>query len=137
MEYPTSELTLLRLHLGRLAGGDETVAAFRTWWFQNAWWDETSDDVILEDLGSGITALLYQSESPGIRISPTILASEIYRRVLFSNPPSFQTEGWKNQDPGFWGPLAPAMQKEIQDKAPRMAKAAEILSRRDAWDRLL
>jgi len=65
----------------------------------------------------------------------TILASEIYRRVLAVESPAFTTAP-AGIDPAFWGPLRDAVGRELARKVPRYETAAAKLSQGRAWDEL-
>jgi glycerol-1-phosphate dehydrogenase [NAD(P)+] len=64
----------------------------------------------------------------------TILASELYRRVLGINSPQWRLP--PQPDMSFWGSLAPEMERQWSRKAPRYAAAKQALSRGGAWDDL-
>jgi glycerol-1-phosphate dehydrogenase [NAD(P)+] len=73
----------------------------------------------------------------------TVLASEVYRRVLATESPEFvvqPAEGSRNGATGvderFWGKLAGQMAQEYAGKAERLLLVREKLARKDAWDRL-
>ena len=63
----------------------------------------------------------------------TILASELYRRVLAIESPEFAEPG-PSVDRAFWGRLADAVQEHYADKDERMRVARETISRGNAWD---
>jgi len=65
----------------------------------------------------------------------TILASEIYARVLALDAPAFRP-GPAGIDRAFWGPLADAVQAAYAEKADRLRTARERLARGTAWDEL-
>lgn len=65
----------------------------------------------------------------------TILAAELYRRVLATESPQF-VEPPTHVDRAFWGPLAETMAQQYSDKADRLAAAREKLSQGGEWDRL-
>jgi len=65
----------------------------------------------------------------------TILASELYRRVLATESPRL-TEPVGEVDRPFWGPLAGVVAEQYAQKLDRLAQAREKLSRPGAWDRL-
>lgn len=72
-----NDLTTLFVHLRRLEGGEEAVDEFSTWFFQNAAWDDRSDDEALVDLGSGITSILYQWGDLAPRMTVEMVVREI------------------------------------------------------------
>ncbi len=55
-----TELEPLLDHLRSLADGSESVAAFNTWFFMNAAWEDRASDETLDDLGAAIESILYQ-----------------------------------------------------------------------------
>ena len=55
-----TELEPLLDHLRSLADGSESVAAFNTWFFMNAAWEDRASDDTLDDLGAAIESILYQ-----------------------------------------------------------------------------
>ncbi len=57
----------------------------------------------------------------------TILASELYRRVLAAESPIL-AEPAEGIDRAFWGPLADAVEAEYVQKVPRLREAREIFS---------
>jgi len=65
----------------------------------------------------------------------TVIASELYRRVLAIDSPAFvaPTEA---VDETFWGPLAGAVTAEYTQKIPRLRAARDQLARGGAWDDL-
>jgi len=64
----------------------------------------------------------------------TVLASEIYRRVLSIESPEFHTP--VSVDKGFWRALGDEIEAHYTAKIERLQKAAEMLSQGDVWDRL-
>ncbi len=64
----------------------------------------------------------------------TVLASEVYRRVIGLESPSFCRHS-VGIDREFWGPLGDEVETHYVQKVERLQKAAEVLSRGDAWDR--
>jgi len=65
----------------------------------------------------------------------TIIASEVYRRVLAVESPEFADAG-EGVDRDFWGPLADSVEAEYARKVPRLQAAREALGRDGAWDGL-
>ncbi len=65
----------------------------------------------------------------------TIIASELYRRVLATDSPSLP-EPTGGTDPALWGPIAPEVAKEYVQKLPRLHQARRLLADADRWDRL-
>ncbi len=65
----------------------------------------------------------------------TILASELYRRVLAIDSPAF-VEPAAGVDSAFWGPLADSVADEYAGKAERLAIAREKLAEGNTWDRV-
>ena len=65
----------------------------------------------------------------------TVLTSELYRRVLDVESPSFSRPSM-DVDKEFWGELSGEVETQSAQKIGRLQKAVEILSQRDAWDRL-
>ena len=65
----------------------------------------------------------------------TVLASEVYRRVISLESPSF-SRAPMDVDKEFWGVLGDEIETNCAQKVERLHKAVEILSQRDAWDRL-
>ncbi len=65
----------------------------------------------------------------------TILASELYRRVLAIESPTFTVPD-DEVDRAYWGPLDDVVAEQHARKAGRIASAVEALSRGDAWNRL-
>jgi glycerol-1-phosphate dehydrogenase [NAD(P)+] len=65
----------------------------------------------------------------------TVLASELYRRVLAVESPKLAAPQ-ASPDERFWGKLAGEMTQECSAKAERMRRAAEKLARRGEWDRI-
>ena len=65
----------------------------------------------------------------------TILAAELYRRVL-----QLESPRWRDPPPGidegFWGPLSGEVQRQYAEKADRLRSAREGLEGRGGWDRL-
>ena len=65
----------------------------------------------------------------------TILASELYRRVLAVESPDLrQADVEINRR--LWGPLAGVVAEAYAEKRPRIEQAADVLRRKDAWDSL-
>jgi len=65
----------------------------------------------------------------------TIIASEIYRRVIAIESPRFTRET-AGVDPAFWGRLTEGVQSFYADKPARIAAAVTALSTGNTWDRL-
>jgi len=65
----------------------------------------------------------------------TILASEVYRRLLAEESPDW-TDAPANVDQDFWGALAAQVVAQYAEKRPRLTAAREQLSRGNAWDDL-
>ena len=65
----------------------------------------------------------------------TILASELYRRVLAVQRPRL-VEPAGEVDREFWGPLAEEVARQYAQKLPRLRQAAEKLSQPGQWDDL-
>jgi glycerol-1-phosphate dehydrogenase [NAD(P)+] len=65
----------------------------------------------------------------------TVLASELYRRVLAVESPEL-VEPRTSPDERFWGKLAGEMTPECSAKAERMRPAAKKLAQRGEWDRI-
>jgi len=65
----------------------------------------------------------------------TVLASEVYRRVIGLESPDFSRASMEF-DRDFWGSLADELEAHYARKVGRLRKAMDILSRGDAWDRL-
>lgn len=65
----------------------------------------------------------------------TILASEIYRRVINLESPHF-SHASMDVDKEFWGVLGNEIASQYTQKGERLHQAVEILSQGDAWDRL-
>ncbi len=65
----------------------------------------------------------------------TILAADVYRRVLAVESPHF-VEPPDTIDSEFWGPLAPAVARQYREKLPRYDRAREKLKAHGAWDHL-
>ncbi len=65
----------------------------------------------------------------------TVLASELYRRVLAVESPSVAAPEL-SPDERFWGKLAGEMRQEYSAKAERMRLAARKLAKPGEWDRI-
>jgi glycerol-1-phosphate dehydrogenase [NAD(P)+] len=65
----------------------------------------------------------------------TVIASEVYRRVLAVESPKF-VDPQGSPDERFWGELAGEMTQEYAAKAKRLRPAVEKLSQRGEWDRI-
>ena len=65
----------------------------------------------------------------------TIIASELYRRVLVVESPEF-AEPAEAIDTPFWGRIAHEVEAEYVEKIPRLGAAREKLSKGGEWDRL-
>lgn len=65
----------------------------------------------------------------------TILACELYRRVLATDSPRW-ADPPEAVDAPFWGPLAGVVAEHYQQKIERLHIAREKLSRGDTWDRI-
>jgi glycerol-1-phosphate dehydrogenase [NAD(P)+] len=65
----------------------------------------------------------------------TVLASEIYRRVINLESPGFYLPAM-DIDGEFWGVLGDEIETNYAQKVERLQKAVEILSQGDSWDRL-
>jgi len=65
----------------------------------------------------------------------TVLALELYRRVLATEPSRWIAEQGAI-DERYWGALSAAVRAEYDGKRKRYAEAGEKLSRPGAWDRL-
>jgi glycerol-1-phosphate dehydrogenase [NAD(P)+] len=65
----------------------------------------------------------------------TVLASEIYRRVLAVERPVFRIPQAK-VDGAFWGPITPAVGAQFVQKPAKWTAAAAKLSKGSAWDDL-
>ncbi len=65
----------------------------------------------------------------------TILACELYRRVLATESPAW-TDPPAKVDRRFWGRLADVVAEQYAQKLPRMAQATGKLSQAGAWDRV-
>jgi glycerol-1-phosphate dehydrogenase [NAD(P)+] len=65
----------------------------------------------------------------------TVLASEVYRRVLATESPEFVVQP-ATVDERFWGKLAGQIAQEYAGKAERLRRVREKLARKEAWDRL-
>jgi glycerol-1-phosphate dehydrogenase [NAD(P)+] len=65
----------------------------------------------------------------------TVLASEMYRRVISLESPDF-SHASMGIDREFWGPLGDEVEVNYAQKVERLQKAVEILSQGDSWDRL-
>ncbi len=63
----------------------------------------------------------------------TVLASELYRRVLAVESPQF-LDPIEAVDRNFWGPLADVVEAEYVEKIPRLHQAVAKLSTGGAWD---
>jgi glycerol-1-phosphate dehydrogenase [NAD(P)+] len=65
----------------------------------------------------------------------TVLASEIYRRLLEMESPA-----WRDDpaviDRTFWGSMADAVEKAYAPKRRRLTEARRVLSQGDCWDDL-
>jgi glycerol-1-phosphate dehydrogenase [NAD(P)+] len=64
----------------------------------------------------------------------TVLASEIYRRVISLESPDFCAS--MDFDKEFWGEVGDEVETQYASKMERLQKAVEILSQGDSWDRL-
>ena len=65
----------------------------------------------------------------------TILASELYRRVLAVERPAFRIPQAK-VDAAFWGPITGAVDAQFSQKPAKWTAAAAKLSKGSAWDDL-
>jgi len=65
----------------------------------------------------------------------TVLASEIYRRIISIESPQFSLPAM-DIDKNFWRGLADEVETHYAPKRERLQQAFEILARGDAWDRL-
>jgi glycerol-1-phosphate dehydrogenase [NAD(P)+] len=65
----------------------------------------------------------------------TVLASEVYRRVISIESPDFSRPSMEI-DKEFWGMLGDEIETQYAQKVERLQKAVEILSQGDSWDRL-
>jgi glycerol-1-phosphate dehydrogenase [NAD(P)+] len=65
----------------------------------------------------------------------TILASEVYRRILNLESPDFSSTSM-DIDRAFWGEMADEVENHFAPKVERLHRAVEILSQGDSWDRL-
>ncbi|MBW1803325.1 MAG: iron-containing alcohol dehydrogenase [Deltaproteobacteria bacterium] len=65
----------------------------------------------------------------------TILASELYRRVLDTDSPDWKAP-LESTDISFWGHLSGNIQEQYGLKQERLRKAREVLSRGNQWDEL-
>jgi glycerol-1-phosphate dehydrogenase [NAD(P)+] len=65
----------------------------------------------------------------------TVLASEIYRRIVSLESPDFSLPAM-DIDREFWGVLADKLETHFTPKRERWQKTVEVLSQGDAWDRL-
>ena len=65
----------------------------------------------------------------------TVLASEVYRRVISLESPDFSRASM-GFDKEFWGALGDGVETQFAQKVERLQKAVEILSQGDSWDRL-
>jgi glycerol-1-phosphate dehydrogenase [NAD(P)+] len=63
----------------------------------------------------------------------TVLAAELYRRVLSIESPVFH-EPPESVDIGFWGPFGHAVQAYYKKKLPRIRSVREKLATGNAWD---
>jgi glycerol-1-phosphate dehydrogenase [NAD(P)+] len=66
----------------------------------------------------------------------TVLASELYRRVLSMDSPDFDRGPAGTIDAEFWGPLAGVVSEHYRTKAPRLQAAREKLRGGSTWDDL-
>jgi glycerol-1-phosphate dehydrogenase [NAD(P)+] len=74
----------------------------------------------------------------------TILASELYRRVLAVERPRFRLPARSHRvsgarqgaDAAFWGPITTAVDRQYSQKPAKWTAVAEKLSRGSAWDDL-
>ncbi|MGA9349573.1 MAG: sn-glycerol-1-phosphate dehydrogenase [Anaerolineae bacterium] len=65
----------------------------------------------------------------------TVLASEVYRRVISIESPDF-SRAPMDFDKEFWGVLGDEIETNYAQKVARLQKAVEVLSQGDSWDRL-
>ncbi len=65
----------------------------------------------------------------------TILAAELYRRVLATESPTLP-EPKPRVDLATWGPLSGVVGEKYAEKLPRLHKARNLLGTGGAWDRL-
>jgi glycerol-1-phosphate dehydrogenase [NAD(P)+] len=65
----------------------------------------------------------------------TILASEVYRRILDLESPDFSRTSM-DIDRAFWGEMADEVESHFAPKVERLHRAVEILSEGDSWDSL-
>jgi len=65
----------------------------------------------------------------------TVLAAELYRRVLAVESPQF-IEPPGQVDGAFWGRLAPAVAEQYARKLPRLRAVEALLARGQRWDEL-
>jgi glycerol-1-phosphate dehydrogenase [NAD(P)+] len=65
----------------------------------------------------------------------TVLAAEVYRRVLAVESPE-PAEPRDDVERPFWGPLADAVAAHYRQKVPKYAAAAEAITAGDTWDAL-
>jgi len=65
----------------------------------------------------------------------TIIASELYRRVLECEVPA-QVGSPPELDRALWGALAPAVAVQVADRAEKQARLQQAIASRDTWDRL-
>jgi len=65
----------------------------------------------------------------------TVLASEVYRRVVGLESPDFSRAS-VGIDKEFWGALGDEVETHYAQKVERLRKAVEVLSPGDSWDRL-
>jgi glycerol-1-phosphate dehydrogenase [NAD(P)+] len=66
----------------------------------------------------------------------TILASEVYRRVLEAESPALDAENAVCTDFSFWGRYGDSVSAAYAPKAERIRSASESLARGNAWDDL-
>ena len=64
----------------------------------------------------------------------TILATELYKRVLSIESPTF-LEPLEISDENFWGPYGKAIKDTYAEKIPRLRGVKEKLTSGEAWDR--
>ena len=65
----------------------------------------------------------------------TIVASELYRRVLAREAPT-HVGSPPELDRAFWGELAPAVAVQVANRAEKQASLRQMLTSGDTWDRL-
>jgi len=65
----------------------------------------------------------------------TVLAAELYRRVLEIESPDF-AEPYREADKAFWGKLGPVVAEHYSEKVERLDEARGILSEGSAWDEM-